>query len=129
MHHQFDPFFAEDSRDLRFIAQVCIVVPHLAGHGGAMAIDKVVEHHGTMARRDELADAMTADVAGTSDDEYVHNVRPGNRAFFGVQQSLRLEFPTISGACIRRNFSTPQLGVFRGLHSAQRWVAISVSPE
>jgi hypothetical protein len=37
-----------------------------------MAEDQVVQHHGAVPGSDELADAMAADVTGSSDDEYVH---------------------------------------------------------
>ena len=75
MHHELDLLGAEELFDCRLIAKGQLMEGDLGRERGAVAVDKVVQHHGAVPGGDELADAMAADVTGAPDDKHVHAVR------------------------------------------------------
>jgi hypothetical protein len=77
VHHDVDLLLAQNAADKRFITQIAVVQFHLGCDGSAVSVHQVIEHDRAMTRRDELANTVTADVTGTSNDEYVHKYASG----------------------------------------------------
>jgi hypothetical protein len=72
MHHELNPFVPEHAPDRRFVAKVRLVEGDSRGHGGPVAIDKIVEDDRSVAGEQKLPHAMTSDVTGAANDEDVH---------------------------------------------------------
>ncbi len=68
MHHDLYPLIPEDPPDGGSIAQINLVEGDVLGDGGSMPVNQIVQDHGPMARGRQLADAMAADVTGSSCD-------------------------------------------------------------
>ena len=74
MHHQVDAFRGKDPVKGGGVGEVRFLEFHARRNRGAVPVDKIVEHHGLMARSDELANAMTADITGSPGNEYFHTL-------------------------------------------------------
>jgi hypothetical protein len=68
VHHHLDLFGGEDTGECSLVAEIALVKGHIWSYGIAVAVDEVVEHDRAVPGCAELADAMTADVSGTTYD-------------------------------------------------------------
>jgi hypothetical protein len=73
MHHDLDLLVAQDSSDGRLVAEVHFVQRDVGRDGLAVAVDEIVDDDRPVPGGDELANTMTADVTGASNDENVHD--------------------------------------------------------
>jgi hypothetical protein len=102
----------------RFIAQIPLVEGDPRGEGAPMAVDEIVQHHRPMTSGGKLPHAMTADVAGSANNEDVHGIDPRRR-----------NHPTSGAGKPEPAESETSASREARLLSAGRWVAISISQE
>ena len=72
MHHHIDAVRGENAVQRRRVRQAGFVEPNPGGNSRAVPVDEIVKDDGFVARRQQLANAMTADVAGSAGNEYFH---------------------------------------------------------
>ena len=73
MHDDLDFLGPQNAFDRRFIAQIDFVDGHGFWNGAAMAINQIIDDERPVSGGDQLANTMTADITGASDDENVHD--------------------------------------------------------
>ncbi|OQB89156.1 MAG: hypothetical protein BWX86_02525 [Verrucomicrobia bacterium ADurb.Bin122] len=79
VHHQLDFLLAQDVEHRGGVAEIGCVKRNLLSDGLPVSVGQIIQHHGAMAGGDQLANTVTADVTGTSDDKYVHGLKIGGR--------------------------------------------------
>jgi protein MpaA len=72
VHDNVDAVFRENFGNGVAVAQVFIKEGDIAGDGGAVPVDEVIENKGGVTGSLELSDAVATNVACASDDENVH---------------------------------------------------------
>ena len=72
VHDEFNLLVAKDLADRFGIAEVAVVKGNGLMNRRSVPKDEIVEHNGLMPRGLQLTHAMTADVTGSSNDEYLH---------------------------------------------------------
>ena len=72
VHDHIGPLVGEDPADRILVTQLGPVERHLRRDGGTVPEDEVIQHDGLMPGEGQLADAVTADVAGTPHNQDFH---------------------------------------------------------
>jgi 3-oxoacyl-[acyl-carrier-protein] synthase II len=72
MHHDVDLLVAQHAADGGFVTEIARMKRDIRRECGPVAIDEIVQHHGSMTSGKQLTDTVTADVTGSSNNKNVH---------------------------------------------------------